>query len=214
MRDASNMTAPLGFFTWLSRWSERRRRQKAIQMRLATVLTLVLKFPVTTALLYGQEVHYNYERGANFSAYKTYQWVDTPAAAPKSDPASAPKADAGGPPNLPALPNLPAPLLPPPRRPTKLSGRRIRHPGQCIRGSVDQPGDQAGNRRAARSKRSYQGRQKRGPSGGLPRCHSTGTEPVSIGHGMGRQRFGRHVGRLSARPDFQRSGRYDSRGPV
>ena len=27
---------------------------------------------------YGQEVHYNYDRSANFSAYKTYQWVDLP----------------------------------------------------------------------------------------------------------------------------------------
>jgi hypothetical protein len=24
----------------------------------------------------GQEVHYNYDRGVNFSSYKTYQWVD------------------------------------------------------------------------------------------------------------------------------------------
>jgi hypothetical protein len=115
MRDASNMTAQLGFFTWLSRWLEHRRRQKTIQMRLATVLTLVLKFPVTTALLYSQEVHYNYERGANFSVYKTYQWVDTPAA-PKSNPVSAPKADTGGAPDLLALPHLPTP------RPTPLGG--------------------------------------------------------------------------------------------
>ena len=70
MRDTSNMTAPLGLFTWLSRWNERRRRRKAIEMRLATLLTLVLKFPVATALVYGQEVHYNYERGANFAAYQ------------------------------------------------------------------------------------------------------------------------------------------------
>src|ERR1700748_1852248 len=95
--------------TYFTGWIERRRRRKAIEMRLTTLLALVLKFPVTTALVYGQEVHYNYERGANFSAYKTYQWVDTPAAAPKSDPASAPKANTGVPPNLPALPNLPAP---------------------------------------------------------------------------------------------------------
>ena len=81
-----------------------------------SVLTLVLKFPVTTALLYGQEVHCNYERGANFSSYKTYQWVDTPTAAPISNPVSAPKADTGGPPNLPALPNLPTP------RPIPLGG--------------------------------------------------------------------------------------------
>ncbi len=25
---------------------------------------------------YGQEVHYNYDRGADFAKYKTYQWVD------------------------------------------------------------------------------------------------------------------------------------------
>ena len=80
-----------------------------MDMRLATVLTLVLKFPVTTALLYSEDVHYNYERGANFSAYKTYQWVDTLAAPPKSDPAGVPKADADLPANLPAPPSLPAP---------------------------------------------------------------------------------------------------------
>jgi Domain of unknown function (DUF4136) len=97
--------------TYFARWNERRRRRKAIEMRLATLLALVLKFPVTTALVYNQEVHFNYERGANFSAYKTYQWVDTPTAALKSDPAGAPEADAGVPPNLLALPNVPSPPL-------------------------------------------------------------------------------------------------------
>ena len=112
MRLTKFMTALPAFLytiTHFTRWNERRRRRKAIDMRLATLLTLVLKFPVTTALVYSQEVHYNYERGANFSAYKTYQWVDTPTVAPKSDPASTSKADVGVPPNLPALPNLPAP---------------------------------------------------------------------------------------------------------
>ena len=112
MRLTKHMTSLPAFsftITYFAGWIERRRRRKAIEMRLATLLALVLKFPVTTALVYGQEVHYNYERGANFSAYKTYQWVDAPAAAPKSDPACVPKADAGVPPNLPALPNLPAP---------------------------------------------------------------------------------------------------------
>lgn len=28
-----------------------------------------------SACAYGQDVHYNYDRGANFSRYKTYQWV-------------------------------------------------------------------------------------------------------------------------------------------
>jgi hypothetical protein len=31
---------------------------------------------------YGQDVHYNYDRGANFAAYKTYQWVDLPGRVP------------------------------------------------------------------------------------------------------------------------------------
>jgi hypothetical protein len=105
----ASFSAFLFTITHFTRWNERRRRRKAIELRLTTLLALVLKFPVTTALVYGQEIHYNYERGADFSAYKTYQWVDTPTAARKSDPANAPKADAGIPPSLPALPNLPAP---------------------------------------------------------------------------------------------------------
>ena len=31
---------------------------------------------------YGQDVHYNYDRGARFSSYKTYQWVELPDAVP------------------------------------------------------------------------------------------------------------------------------------
>ena len=31
---------------------------------------------------YGQDVHYNYDRGTNFAAYKTYQWVDLPGGVP------------------------------------------------------------------------------------------------------------------------------------
>jgi len=27
---------------------------------------------------YGQDVHYNYDRGTNFASYKSYQWVDLP----------------------------------------------------------------------------------------------------------------------------------------
>lgn len=33
-------------------------------------------FLITCA--YAQDVHYNYDRGANFATYKTYQWVDIP----------------------------------------------------------------------------------------------------------------------------------------
>ena len=31
--------------------------------------------------VYGQDVHYNYDRSANFAAYKTYQWVEIPGGA-------------------------------------------------------------------------------------------------------------------------------------
>jgi hypothetical protein len=63
------------------------------------ILPLALFFILPCAR--GQDIHYNYDRGASFSSYKTYQWVD-----PKSGP---PKADVpAGLPNLPAgLPNLP-----------------------------------------------------------------------------------------------------------
>jgi hypothetical protein len=37
---------------------------------------------LTVACAYGQDVHYNYDRGANFAAYKTYQWVDLPGRVP------------------------------------------------------------------------------------------------------------------------------------
>jgi hypothetical protein len=30
---------------------------------------------------YGQDVHYNYDRSANFAVYNTYQWVDLPGGA-------------------------------------------------------------------------------------------------------------------------------------
>jgi len=31
---------------------------------------------------YGQDVHYNYDRGTTFASYKTYQWVDLPGRVP------------------------------------------------------------------------------------------------------------------------------------
>ena len=35
-------------------------------------------FLFVVACAYGQDVHYNYDRSANFAAYKSYQWVDLP----------------------------------------------------------------------------------------------------------------------------------------
>ena len=75
-------------------------------MRITTRLTLpvALLFIATCAL--GQDVHYNYDRGANFQSYKTYQWVGPKGGPPKADaPAGLPSPPAGFP-NPPAdLPN-------------------------------------------------------------------------------------------------------------
>ena len=35
-------------------------------------------FLFVIACAYGQDVHYNYDHGANFAAYKSYEWVDMP----------------------------------------------------------------------------------------------------------------------------------------
>jgi hypothetical protein len=44
------------------------------------VLLAICLFIVAGA--YGQDVHYNYDRGTNFALYKTYQWVDLPGRVP------------------------------------------------------------------------------------------------------------------------------------
>ena len=58
-------------------------------------------FIITCA--YGQDVHYDYDRGANFQSYRTYQWIDL-----QSGPSGPPKADV--PAGLPNLPVGPPPL--------------------------------------------------------------------------------------------------------
>jgi Domain of unknown function (DUF4136) len=50
-------------------------------MRLMNQVTLLAAFLFMTACAYGQDVHYNYDRSANFAAYKTYQWVEIPGGA-------------------------------------------------------------------------------------------------------------------------------------
>ena len=54
------------------------------------------------ACAYGQDVHYNYDRGANFQSYRTYQWVDVQrgrGGPPKADvPADLPNLPVGPPP--------------------------------------------------------------------------------------------------------------------
>jgi hypothetical protein len=64
------------------------------------ILPLALLFMLTCAQ--GQDIHYNYDRGANFQSYRTYQWVDL-----QRGPGTPSKA------GVPAgLPNLPVGLPP------------------------------------------------------------------------------------------------------
>jgi len=73
-----------------------------LTQRLLAALFLVAVMVYTAE---AQDIHYNYDRGANFQSYKTYQWVETPGRPAKIDPpADLPKPP--GAPNLPAPPNF------------------------------------------------------------------------------------------------------------
>ena len=50
-------------------------------MRLMKQSAVLAVFLFAAVCVHGQEVHYNYDRGANFTAFKTYQWVDIPGGA-------------------------------------------------------------------------------------------------------------------------------------
>lgn len=77
-------------------------------MSFAKQLAVIPALILMTSFAHGQEVHYNYERGANFGAYRTYQWVDAPGTPAKTDvPAGLPAPPSGlpsAPAGLPALP--------------------------------------------------------------------------------------------------------------
>src|ERR1700758_4971321 len=75
-------------------------QRKGIAMKLNKLQILLPALLFVIACAYGQDVHYNYDRGANFQSYRTYQWVDL-----TSDPSCPPKVDVpGGLPNLPVGP--------------------------------------------------------------------------------------------------------------
>ncbi len=63
-------------------------------------LTKWLAFPAITLVMvavgYGQDIHYNYDRGANFQSYKTYQWVESQSAPLKIELPSSPPDILGG----------------------------------------------------------------------------------------------------------------------
>lgn len=50
-------------------------------MRLTKRLTFLPALLFMVVCAYGQDVHYNYDRSANFAVYNTYQWVDLPGGA-------------------------------------------------------------------------------------------------------------------------------------
>ena len=45
-------------------------------MKLSKLQIVLPALLVVIACAYGQDVHYNYDRGADFQSYRTYQWVD------------------------------------------------------------------------------------------------------------------------------------------
>jgi hypothetical protein len=50
-------------------------------MKLTNRLTFLPALLFLVVCTYGQDIHYNFDRGANFASYKTYQWVDIPGGA-------------------------------------------------------------------------------------------------------------------------------------
>jgi len=51
-------------------------------MKFTTRLLLSVGFLLAISWAHGQDIHYNYDRTANFAGYKTYQWVDLSAGVP------------------------------------------------------------------------------------------------------------------------------------
>ena len=52
--------------------------QKGIATKLMKRLTFIPAILIMLVSAYAQDVHYNYELGADFAKYRTYQWVDPP----------------------------------------------------------------------------------------------------------------------------------------
>ncbi len=101
-------------------------------MRINTTLALLPALLFTIACAFGQDVHYNYARSTNFSAYKTYHWVEVQST-PNVEPPNAP-------PNLPGLPNLPggAPNFPGAASDVRSTGSEDQLIDQEIKRAVDE----------------------------------------------------------------------------
>jgi len=102
---------PAFFFMITSpvRWNERRRQKEAFATALARYLTFLAVVSFVIGFAHGQDIHYNYDRGANFSSYKTYQWVDASTDAP-GVPTGAPNLPSALPPPPPGFPPIPGGL--------------------------------------------------------------------------------------------------------
>ena len=71
-------------------------------MKVSKLHTVLAALLFIVACAHGQDVHYNYDRGANFQSYRTYQWADAQSGPPKADvPAGLPNPPDGSP-DLPA----------------------------------------------------------------------------------------------------------------
>jgi hypothetical protein len=57
-------------------------QQKGTAMGLTRKRILFPALLFITSYACSQDVHYNYDRSANFALYKTYQWVDIPSGTP------------------------------------------------------------------------------------------------------------------------------------
>ena len=102
-------------------------QQKGFAVKLSNLQRVLPVFLFIFACAYGQDVHYNYDRGANFQSYKTYQWVDPKSGSPRADvPAGLPSPPAG-------LPNLP--IGPPPGSGSSVSDDQLLD--QDIKRAVD-----------------------------------------------------------------------------
>ncbi len=107
-------------------------------MRLAKQLGFLPVFFFMAACACGQDIHYNYDRGANFASYKTYQWVDIPSDAP-GVPAGVPNLPSALPPPPPGFPPIPGglPNLPGSATTVKGSGTEDQLLDQDIKRAVD-----------------------------------------------------------------------------
>jgi uncharacterized protein DUF4136 len=107
-------------------------------MRLAKQLSFLPILLLMIACADGQDIHYNYDRGANFAAYKTYQWVDIPSDAP-GVPAGVPNLPSALPPPSPGFPPIPGglPNLPGSATTVRGSGTEDQLLDQDIKRAVD-----------------------------------------------------------------------------